>query len=144
MLQWTLVALALLAWPLGAAAEPVARVALHVDENDPQTMKIALNNAQNIQDYYDEQGEEVEIAVIANGPGLHMFLAEGSPVGDRIEQMSLAIPTISFQACGNTHAAMTRQNNGVAPELLAEVEMIPSGAVQLIELQQDGWAYLRP
>lgn len=29
-------------------------------------------------------------------------------------------------------------------ELLEEAELVPSGVVELIELQKHGWAYIRP
>ena len=135
--------LAVLAAP-AAHAEPVARVAIHVDDNDPKRMNLALNNAANIHKYYADKGQEVAIAIVANGPGLHMFRADTSPVKDRISVMSLEIPGIEFQGCGNTHRVMTEKAGGTAPEIVEEVQMIPSGAVQLIELQQQGWAYLKP
>lgn len=127
-----------------AMAEPAAKVALHVDDNDPKRMNLVLNNARNIQKFYDGQGQEVEIAIVANGPGLHMFRADTSPVIDRISAMSLEFPEIQFQGCMNTHAVMTKKAGGTAPEILEEVTMVPSGAVQLIQLQQQGWAYLKP
>jgi len=126
-----------------AAAEPAARVALHIDENDPQRMKMALNNAANIHKHYAARGEEVAIAIVANGPGLHMFRSDTSPVIDRIEMMSLENPNISFEACGNTHRVMS-EREGASPDLLPEAAMVPSGAVRLMELQGEGWAYLRP
>lgn len=39
-----------------AFAETVNKVAIHVDEESIQTMNMALNNAQNIAAYYDENG----------------------------------------------------------------------------------------
>ncbi|MBX2856899.1 MAG: DsrE family protein [Rhodobacteraceae bacterium] len=138
--------LCLLASPLiaPALAEPVAKVAIHIDENDPKRMNLVLNNAENIEKYYAERGEEVEIAIVANGPGLHMFRADTSPVSARLATMSLEYPNMSFQGCMNTHSVMTKKAGGTAPEILDEIEMVPSGAVQLIQLQQQGWAYLRP
>ena len=125
-------------------AEPVARVALHVDDNDPKRMNLVLNNAANIHKYYAGRGEEVEIAIVANGPGLHMFRQDTSPGKDRIEVMSLEIPSIQFQGCMNTRNVMASKAGGKVPDILEEVQMVPSGAVQLIVLQQQGWAYLKP
>lgn len=139
-----MLALAMLATAPHALAESVKQVAIHVDDNDPGRMTLALNNAANIHKHYEAEGLEVEIAIVANGPGLHMFRADTSPVKDRIATMSLEFPSIRFQGCGNTHAAMTRKADGVAPEIIEEVQMIPSGAVQLMELQFEGWAYLKP
>ncbi|MGI9500537.1 MAG: DsrE family protein [Geminicoccaceae bacterium] len=130
--------------PYSAAdAGEVKRVAIHVDENDPKRMNMALNNAANIFRYYDEAGEAVEIRLVANGPGLHMLRADTSPVKDRIAAMSLEHDGLSFAACGNTHRMMSKQTDGEVA-LVSEAEMIPSGVVELIELQGDGWAYIRP
>jgi len=124
-------------------ADGIKRVAIHVDENDPMRMNMALNNAANIYKYYDEQGEAVEVRLVANGPGLHMLRDDTSPVKERIAAMSLEHESLSFAACGNTHRAMSSKAGGDVT-LITEAEMIPSGVVELIELQGEGWAYIRP
>ncbi len=63
-----------------AFAGEAKRVAIHVDENDPKRMSMALNNAANIFKHYNETGEAVEVRLVANGPGLHMLRADTSPV----------------------------------------------------------------
>ena len=129
--------------PNGVAGETkVHRIAFHVDENDPKRMNLVLNNAQNVKAYYDEKGEETHIEIVAYGPGLHMLRAE-SPVRDRIEAMSLADENLTFAACGNTHRKMSEQA-GADVELLEEAEMVPSGVVRLVELDEAGWSYIRP
>jgi intracellular sulfur oxidation DsrE/DsrF family protein len=127
----------------GALAEGAKRVAIHIDENDPQRMNMALNNAANIYKYYEEKGEAVEVRLVANGPGLHMFREDTSPVKDRIAAMSLEHDNLSFAACGNTHRMMSKRSDGEIT-LISEAEMIPSGVVELIQLQGKGWAYIRP
>ncbi len=124
------------------AAEPV-RVAIHVDENDPARMNMALNNAANVSAYYEQKGQEVEIQIVAYGPGLHMLRKDTSPVADRIAAMSLELENLSFAACGNTHRKMSEKAGAPVP-LIEEAQMVPSGVVQLIELQRQGWAYIRP
>ena len=126
-----------------AVAEGIKRVAIHVDENDPSRMNMALNNAANIYKYYNDKGEAVEVRLVANGPGLHMFREDTSPVKDRIAAMSLEHESLTFAACGNTHRAMSSKAGGDIT-LISEAEMIPSGVVELIELQGEGWAYIRP
>ncbi|MFD1340797.1 DsrE family protein [Litorisediminicola beolgyonensis] len=118
-------------------------VAIHVDQNDPQVMNMALNNAQNVASYYAEQGDEVVIEMVAYGPGLTMFVADKSPVADRIAAMSLELDNISFQGCGNTLKGMEKKTGGPVT-LLDEVTVTPSGVVRLIELQEQGYAYVRP
>ena len=106
-------------------------------------MNMALNNAANIYKYYGETGEAVEVRLVANGPGLHMFREDTSPVKDRIAAMSLEHESLTFAACGNTHRVMSSKS-GSDVTLISEAEMIPSGVVELIELQGEGWAYIRP
>ena len=129
--------------PLMAMADgKTHHVAIHVDQNDPHTLNMALNNAQNLAAYYEEQGDEVVIEMVAYGPGLHMLVDGKSPVKDRIETMSLELP-ITFSACANTIAGMEKRT-GQAVTLLDEAEVVPSGVVRLIELQEEGYAYIRP
>ncbi|SDD31628.1 DsrE family protein [Ruegeria marina] len=118
-------------------------VAIHVDENDPQVMNMALNNVANVAKYYESQGDTVIVEVVAYGPGLNMYIPDKSPVADRISAMSLEIPNLSFAACGNTKAAMSKKA-GHEIELMAEATVVPSGVVRLIELQEQGYAYVRP
>ncbi|MGR3551350.1 DsrE family protein [Pseudooceanicola sp.] len=119
------------------------KVAIHVDQNDPQVMNMALNNVANVTQYYEDQGDTVIVELVAYGPGLNMFVADKSPVADRIEQMSLGMDNLSFAACGNTLNAMQKKA-GHDITLMSEVAVVPSGVVQLIALQEDGYAYIRP
>ncbi|MGO4908569.1 hypothetical protein ACEN2J_09585 [Pseudorhodobacter sp. W20_MBD10_FR17] len=130
--------------PFAALAEGVAHhLAIHVDENDPAVMNMALNNAQNVNSYYESIGDMVEIELVAYGPGLNMFVVGKSPVADRLSAMSLEMPKIKFSACGNTLAAMTKKAGADVP-LVSEAVVVPSGVVRLIELQEQGFAYVRP
>ncbi|KNG92820.1 DsrE family protein [Pseudaestuariivita atlantica] len=128
----------------GAFAEGKTHyVAIHVDENDPQVMNMALNNVVNVSKYYESVGDEVVIEVVAYGPGLNMFIPGKSPVEHRISAMSLELDNLSFAACGNTHRKMS-EKAGKEIELMSEADMVTSGVVRLIELQENGYAYVRP
>ncbi|GAB4393894.1 MAG: hypothetical protein Tsb0032_15040 [Kiloniellaceae bacterium] len=139
------VALPLLAAPLApaSAGEAVHKIAVHVNDSDPQRMNMALNNVQNMKRHYDSLGQTVEIEVVTYGPGLHMLRSDTSPVKDRIAMMSLEIEGLTFSACGNTHRGMTNKE-GKEIELLSESRIVPSGVVRLVELQEAGYAYVRP
>lgn len=126
-----------------ALAEPQHKVAIHVDEENVSTMNMALNNAANIAKHYGDLGEEVIIEIVTYGPGLHMLRQDTSPVKDRIATMSLELDNISFSACLNTVQAMEQKSQSDVP-LISEAKVVPSGAVRLMELQQQGYAYLRP
>ena len=130
--------------PLAVFAEGVAhKVAIHVDQNDPQVMNMALNNAANVASYYESQGDTVTIEMVTYGPGLNMLIADKSPVAQRISAMALEVDNISFSACANTMAGM-KKKSGHDVVLLSEATVVPSGVVRLIELQEDGFAYVRP
>ena len=124
-------------------AQKVHRVVLHVDDNDPKRMNMVLNNVKNIRKYYDAKGEKVVIEVVAYGPGLHMFRADTSPVKERIARISTEFDNVSFSGCGNTHRAMSMKA-GKKVQLLPEAKLVPSGVVRLINLQEQGYSYVRP
>lgn len=139
-----LAAMLTLGTTVAAVAEGVAHyVAIHVDQDDPQVMNMALNNAKNVSDYYKSQGDTVTIEMVTYGPGLNMLVAASSPVRDRISTMSIEMDNLTFAACGNTLNAMEAKA-GHPIELLEEAKMVPSGVVRLIELQEQGFAYVRP
>ena len=138
MLAFTPLSLA----PAHAQAK-VHKVAIHVDDRDTKRMNMALNNAQNIRKYYSSKGEKVMIEIVAYGPGLHMLRADTSPVKGRVAAMSLAAPDLRFSACGNTHRKMSKKA-GKQLALVAEAKKVPSGVVRLMELQEQGWTYIRP
>jgi len=99
---------AALAFTLIAASSALAEgqthhLAIHIDENDPRVMNLALNNAQNVKTCYESQGDKMMMEMVAYGPGLNMFVDGKSPVADRIETMALEMQgQIAFSACGNT------------------------------------------
>ncbi len=130
--------------PHGALAEGKTHyLAIHVDDNDPAKMNMALNNAENVRDYYEKIGDKVMIEIVAYGPGLHMLREDTSPVKTRIAAMSLADENLSFAACGNTQRKMSEQAGKDIP-LIAEARVVPAGVVRLMELQEQGWTYIRP
>lgn len=127
----------------GAALAKDHFLAVHVDDNDPHVLNMALNNVQNAISYYEEQGDTITVEVVAYGPGLHMFVDGKSPVSDRIATMALEHETLKFSACANTIAGMERKT-GQKVSLLSEAAVVPSGVVRLMELQEQGYTYLRP
>lgn len=118
-------------------------VAVHVNQNDPHTINMALNNVQNVSNYYESKGDDVIVELVAYGPGVHMFRTDTSPVAERISTMALEIEGLHFTACANTIRAMTAKA-GKDIVLMSEAEIVPSGVVRLIELQEQGYAYVRP
>ena len=129
---------------LAHANEPkVHRVSFHIDENNPKIMNLALNNAKNVYEYFHERGEEVAIEIVAYSQGLHMFRADTSPVKDRITELRALVKDTTFSACGNTKRGMEKAE-GKPMTLIPEARVVPAGVVRLVELQEQGWSYVRP
>lgn len=119
------------------------RIVLHLDEADPERQELVLNNASNINKYYQDKGEEVEIEIVAYGPGLTMLVPGKSPVEERVVSIAQNFENVSFQACANTLSKMS-QKAGKQVELMPQAKMVPSGVVHLVERQEQGWSYIRP
>lgn len=129
--------------PLHAAEAKVHRVAIQVDSSDPAVMNLALNNALNVARDFSGRGQQVEIQVVAFGPGLHMLRDDTSPVKARLKSMSESMPNLTFDACANTRRAMQKAEGKDIP-LVSQAKVVPSGVVHLVELQEAGWSYIRP
>lgn len=114
------------------------KLVIQVSTDDVRTQKLALNNAVNLQKLYGL--DNVVIEVVAYGPGLSL-LTEQSAVASRVE--SLAMQDITFSACENTMKAQQKRT-GKMPELIDGVESVNAGVARIMELQQQGYSYIRP
>ena len=125
------------------ADKKVHRLILQVNTNDPAMMNLALNNATNVTQYYKDLGAKVTVEIVTFGPGLHMLRDDTSPVKARIKAISESTPSISFAACGNTRENMSKVESKEIP-MIAEAKVVKSGVVRVMELQEQGWSYVKP
>ena len=119
------------------------KIALHVNFNEATSLNFVLNNAENILEYYQSKGNSVEIRIVTHGPGLHMLREDSSPVKERIEALTRSEDRLSFYACSNTKARMEKAE-GRTLAIMEVAKMVPSGLVELIELNRAGWIYIKP
>ncbi|HZQ62175.1 MAG TPA: DsrE family protein [Casimicrobiaceae bacterium] len=121
----------------GTGSAPAAknRVVMQVSDADPVKWNLALNNARNLQS--DVGRDNVEIEIVAYGPGIGMLKRE-SPVGTRIDEALTS--GVAVVACENTMAA---QKLGKG-DMLPSIGYVPAGVTEIMKRQQQGWAYLRP
>ncbi len=136
---WLLALLMSLAIALPAFAEGKPhKVVIQVSTADAETQTMALNNAVNLQ---KELGmDNVDIEIVAYGPGLSL-LTKQSEQSSRVE--SLAMQDISFSACGNTMKGVAKKT-GKEPVLSEGVKVVPAGVARIMELEEQGWTYVRP
>ena len=117
------------------APEAKNRVVMQVSDGDPGKWNLALNNAKNLQ--ADLGRDKVEIEIVAYGPGIGM-LKRDSAVGSRIDEALTSGVTVL--ACENT---MTGQKL-VKSDMLPAIGYVKAGVVEIMQKQQQGYAYLRP
>jgi intracellular sulfur oxidation DsrE/DsrF family protein len=130
------------AQPATTAKKPEHRLIVQVNENDPAKLNLALNNIANVYSYYMDKNEPVEVELVAYGPGLHIFRGDTSPVKARLETLRKTYD-VTYSACGNTMQGMERAE-GKAVSLVSEVRVVPAGVTRIMELQEQGWSYLKP
>jgi intracellular sulfur oxidation DsrE/DsrF family protein len=128
-----------LQWPVGAFADnpaPAAktRAVFQVSDADPQKWNLTLANVANAQEALGKDAAEIEI--VAFGPGIDM-LRKDSPVAARVAEALRS--GVRVVACQNTMRARK-----LAPaDMLPEIGAVPSGVVEIMQRQRDGYAYLR-
>jgi len=121
-----------------AQGQPKHRVVIQVSSDDPQTQNMVLANAANLKNYYG--ADNVVVEIVAYGPGLGLVTKES----DRAERIGkLAQEDVHFSACGNTIKQVTK-TKGEAPQLLPGVDVVPAGIARIMELQEQGYSYVRP
>ncbi len=112
-----------------------SRVVIQVSDVEPAKWNLALNNARNIQT--DVGAANVDIEIVAYGPGIGMLKSD-SVVGNRIDEAGKA--GVKVVACENT----MRGQKLTQADMLSGIGYVPSGVVELMQRQQQGWAYIRP
>jgi intracellular sulfur oxidation DsrE/DsrF family protein len=136
----TLLVVLLMAFSTNSLADFDSRhkLVIQVSTDDPRTQKMALNNVVNLQKHYGI--DNIDIEIVAYGPGLGLVTSE-SPEAARVS--SLTMQQVTFTACGNTMDTINRKT-GKMPELIDGVGQFPAGVARIIELQEQGYAYVRP
>ena len=79
-----------------------------------------------------------DIAVGMYGPGGIGMLKRESPVASRIDEAMTA--GVSVIACENTMAGQKLTKS----DMLPHIGYVAAGVVEIMQKQQQGWAYLRP
>jgi intracellular sulfur oxidation DsrE/DsrF family protein len=118
-----------------AQAQPVRNRALfQVTDNDPARWNLILNNLGALKEGVGSEGAEIEL--VAYGPGVNMLKAD-SPVKQRVADALKA--GVKINACQNTMNGMKL----TPADMLPEIGYVPSGVVEVMKKQQQGWAYIR-
>ena len=117
------------------SSEVREKVVIQMSDSIPGKWNLALNNAKNIQEAIGK--DKVEVEIVAYGPGIDMLKFE-SEVGSRIDK-ALA-DGVKVMACENTMRNMKLSK----PDMLSSIGYVPSGVVEIMRKEKDGWSYIRP
>lgn len=111
------------------------RAVFHVPANEPGAHDVAIRNVENL--LGDDSVAVSDVVVVANGGGLHLLTRDAAQRAD-VERLLDA--GVRFCACRNS----LRRADLDAADLIDGVEVVPSAVGELVRLQDEGYAYLRP
>lgn len=112
------------------------KAVFHINFADPERHEHALGNIENV---LKEVGDDqVTIEVVCHGKGLAMLVEEKSSLKEKIA--GLSAKKVRFKACENT----MRKEKITKEQLLSGVDTVPSGAVEVVRKQRDGFSYFKP
>jgi intracellular sulfur oxidation DsrE/DsrF family protein len=111
------------------------RLVIQINEDNSKKWHEVLVNIKNIQ---AELGpKNVAIALVAIGPGLGMLTAESLAANGVQDAIAAGV---EFVACGNSMKGQKLTKD----DLVEGISVSVAGYVELMQRQQQGWAYLRP
>lgn len=111
------------------------KAVVHVNFADSERQKHGLKNVANM---LKEVKDHFEIEVVCHGGGIGLLVRDQTQHAAEVERLSKQ--GVRFAACENT----MRDKSISKDSLLPDVVTVPSGAVEIVRKQQDGYGYFRP
>ena len=98
---------------------------VHVDLPDESRFVMALGNISNYLAALN--GEPCTVVLLANGGAANFLARKDNAQTETIEKLAQA--GVSFRVCANA---------------MKKVEVVPAGVVELVRLQRENFAYIKP
>ena len=117
-----------------AASPSKHRVLLAVSSPDPTDWQMVMHNAANL--IQGMRPESVDIEILAFGSGIGILKLD-SPVRSEIESLQKA--DVHFVACANS----MRAAHLTITDLVQSTAVVPSGIVEIVRKQEEGWSYIK-
>ncbi|MCE9562960.1 MAG: DsrE family protein [Planctomycetes bacterium] len=111
------------------------KAVVHINFSDAERQKHGLKNVTNV---LKEVKGEAEIVVVCHGPGIDLLVKDKSKHVEAVAELVKA--KVRFEACENT----LREKSIPKETLLPGVTTTPSGAVEVVRKQQEGFGYFIP
>jgi intracellular sulfur oxidation DsrE/DsrF family protein len=119
--------------PVVGPAATHDRIVFQVNEDDSRKWNTVLSNINNVQ---QELGR-VDVAVVVIGPGLGMLKADALTANRVQDAMKNGV---RFVACGISMQAQQLTRD----DMIDDIAYARAGYVEVMRLQQQGYAYVRP
>ncbi len=78
-----------------------------------------------------------KIEVVCHGPGINLLMSEKTTVQNKIRE--LRSKDVLFLACENT----LKDKNIPKEKIIPEAGFVPSGIIQIVTRQEEGWGYIK-
>ena len=103
-------------------------------------MLFRSNSAKNLKKILGKNAVDVEVVVY--GPGISM-LKTNSRSAEKIQSL-IKNYGVNVSVCNGALKAYAKRNGGRELQIIKGVSRVPTGAIRIMELQEQGSAYLRP
>lgn len=108
---------------------------VHTDLDDTSRFALAVGNINNY--LAALPGETYSVVLVANG-GAARFMTKTSEHAEALS--ALAARGVSLRVCANA----MKKGGIVETDLAKGVTIVPAGVVELVHLQREGYAYIKP
>jgi uncharacterized protein len=113
------------------------KVVFHVDWDQEERLLMALENTKNL--FKEISPQQCTVYMVANGKAVNLFRKDRA-AKYAAEMEDLHRQGVRFKACRNAMA----KNNVDKADLLEVCEVVPAGILEIINLQHEGFAYIKP
>jgi intracellular sulfur oxidation DsrE/DsrF family protein len=117
-----------------STAQVKHHVIIQLSSNDTAVWHGLMNNIKHLQDTW---GKTVQVEVVAHGPGIELLVKAKTTQQERITELKNA--GVVFDACMNTMKARNLSKDAI----VADAGFVPSGVVEVVTKQEEGWSYLK-
>ena len=140
--------------PAAKPAEDVVKVVYHADFADPRRFSAMLANIHNMISTYQSELKEYDVRIVFVSYGIRFVtqdklagtpFAEDAALKQRRTELLTRLATlrdnegVKLELCEITREAVQLPKEKIIPG----VALVPSGVVRIVELQRQGFAYLK-
>jgi intracellular sulfur oxidation DsrE/DsrF family protein len=109
---------------------------MRLNSREEKVQKGTLNNIKNL---YEAMGaERLTVELVAHGAGLSLFIKQDTKLAEELARLKASY-RISYTACPNTMKAQGLTGG----DLIDQVDHTMPAMVRLMELREQGWAYIK-